>query len=267
MFNRFKRNPADPASQSGAAVSFHPEEASDWEEILPEDELSPDDTSSVPEFVFEETAAPEIRPVIRTDIHSEAAVFNDEVTTVEFDPELGSVDISQFPALRLAFGQAEPDEPDSSPALPPEAEGTDPLDTLIRRYAALADEEEPSVPEEEFPAEQPAPSTEELPALFQGMDIPRPAAPAEEAEAEELPMESLIQQHRDLSGELMDYIDTIKNEAASRSLQRESEQMTAKSKPYDPYNSRFNDRYGDSEESEEPENIPFGTKYNFSGGF
>lgn len=163
--------------------------------------------------------------------------------TIEFGDN--SVDLSEFPALRMAIGAEEPEEPEITMPETVYVSEEERISDLVSYYAGLDDEaaeESPELPD--------APQ-EEIPELFRaaarGEDYP--VQQTEEEYREDFTMESELALQREISGELFDYIDTIRTSAEELIRDRDLDYARVKTgKEYDPYNLSFNNRYDDTEE-------------------
>lgn len=251
MFKRNKSTPLpdvrDEANMS--APREQTEEVSDWEEIV----WDMEDYDSTPSS--RETEA----------THANADIAPRPTLSDGIGESGEIIDISQFPAFRMAFGHDEPAEPRPEQPIEEytaETDGEDGLSWLIRRYAELDEQEKAS----EETAANLTENGEELPELFRSRPAAQHAAPdtqpQEPEQPEEFTMESEILKQRTISGELFEYIDTIESDANSRV--RETVQVRAKAaaRPYDPYNTQFNSKFDDSEDvlNNTPE-IPLTPKY------
>ena len=181
-------------------------------------------------------------PVEEIDAAEDEGIFLDEQ----------AIPLDQFPALRMAYEIFEPhDQPHSAqpdadlPEYVAESDGEDGLTQLIMRHAQLAEQEEAQAQEELLT--QPA---EYIPELFRAgaerPDTPE-TQPGDQQPDEEFTMESELLKQRQISGELFDYIDVINSDALDLIRQREQSKASQCSRPYDPYNMQFNNRYDNRE--------------------
>ncbi len=233
-----------------------------WGEVIREDTEYADE---LPEYEFN-TFEPEL--IIASPARQTAVSNSYSGYGIELDG--GTIEFSQFPALRYAYGhqgaEQQPDtdvQPESKSLVEylAESDGEDGLSWLIRRYAELDEQEEAQVQETED-----APQEEEVPALFAFQRDRKESADAEEVEEEQpdnftMESELLLQQH--ISGELFEYISVLESDAAETKRQRT--QSATKVKHYDPYNLSFNNRF-EAEETERksaPEFPSFQNKYDF----
>jgi len=187
--------------------------------------------------------------------------FYGGVGVIEFDGS--TVDLSDFPALRMA--QGEPEGTQLQEEMPEEhiedtgEEGD--LSALILKYAQM-DDEEGAAQIEQLPDIQ-----EELPYLFRiehkEENTEQSCEDQSEEPSDEFTMESELALQKEISGELFEYIQTINSNAEELIRGREEKYRQSKeSKVYDPYNLAFNSRYDDTEEvlDSTPE-IPMAPKY------
>jgi|GEM_PF-1969967 len=167
------------------------------------------------------------------------------------------VDLSEFPAMRMAFGMHteahEHSRPHAEEILsedyyPDEPE--DGLSPLIRRYAML-DEAIADTQPEQTAAEQ----EEDLPLLFAQRNPVEQEKPDENEEAETedeeeaFSMESEAEKQRAISVELFDFIENIvtdtEKQVSGIGIGKNKNEKKAR---FDPYNTDFNDRFNDREE-------------------
>ncbi len=183
--------------------------------------------------------------------------------SIEFD---GNVfNLNDFPALRMVHGTGV-ESAEQTNDTPSEKVGTDAeydMSELIMRYAAVEDSEENG---QESAEEAVNDSGEELPSLFR-LEYRQVTdgftRETSDAQQEDFTMESELETQREISGELFEYIDTIRQNAVKviREKSRKTD-VSDMAKCYDPYNLSFNNQYDDTDEvlSNTPE-IPMNPKY------
>lgn len=238
MFNRHKKDPLINSAEDRQDVP-------DWEEV----ELGADNDDAIPQIPRQKSSEDEtpypLRYSFRNDGSDGMTVIAGDRESIRINDE--DIAIGDFPALRMAFRTEQPaPEPEEADALAPENGASQDMDELIRRYARMDEEEEPEQIDEE-PVQE-----EELPDLFRA-EQNSAGKFEEELETDEprtvFTMESELQLQREISGELFEYIDSIKLEAEDLIRRRARDRVTARqATAYDPYNLHFNNRYDDTED-------------------
>jgi len=250
MFNRRKKQRLYDAAGAGADNSPLTDDLPEWEELLPDT----DQGSDVPEYSF--------------DTSSDSLPQGGQMPAQKLDPDFtGGIDVTQFPALRMAFGRNDDEQRDvPMEEYTAESDGEDGLSQLIRRYAELDEREEKAAQTAHKE------SGDDLPELFRQQSAEESIGeeqkpPEEEIPQEEFSMESETLKQQEISGELFDYIDTITSDTNSMIRQLDTGKISDPVVRYDPYNVSFNNKYDDTDEilSNTPE-ISLAPKYELNDG-
>lgn len=174
--------------------------------------------------------------------------------TKPIEESKGFLDISDFPAIRMAQGFNAPIQSENNVdgEIRPDENSSDggvegDLSSLIRRYAEM--ESEDGVPAEDHQTELPVLFRQNADAECANPEQEESQADLDDIEQEEFTMESELERQQIISAELYNFIENIANETEQENIRRDqSRQASAKKIVVDPYNTSFNSRYDDTED-------------------